>query len=95
MMRAPTGSVDYVEFEIRQALTTKKKIIPILVGASEMPTASQLPASIAPVAYLHAIDIRGDDFHRMRDQVDKLIGEIRATKRTFVQVLRIMTSNDT
>ena len=70
------SSIDYVEFELQLALSLRKKIIPILVGDEKMPDAAVLPASIRNIAFLQALDFRGDDFHRLRVHFDRLLSEI-------------------
>ena len=58
---------DYVRFEVETALRRKIPVIPLLVGASEMPLPSDLPDNITDFAYRNAVRIdSGRDFdHHM------------------------------
>jgi hypothetical protein len=48
---------DHVRLEIETALTRKLRVIPILVDEARMPRANQLPATLAPLARLNAVEI--------------------------------------
>lgn len=55
---------DHVRIEIESALSSKAKVIPVLLSPAAMPTASDLPASIRRLAELNALTVRPDpDFN--------------------------------
>jgi len=53
---------DWVRLEIKQALTTKKRVIPLLVRDAVMPTTGQLPKPIRGLAALQSVKIRSEDW---------------------------------
>lgn len=48
---------DFVRMEVEAALARNIRVIPVLVGDAEMPTAADLPASMAPLLRRHAYAI--------------------------------------
>jgi hypothetical protein len=48
---------DFVRREIEQALHQGISVIPLLIGGARMPSAEELPASLAPLASLRALEI--------------------------------------
>ena len=62
---------DFVRIEIEAALSKGIPIVPILIGRVSMPTESELPSTLAELAYRNAISVDlGRDFH---NNVDRLI----------------------
>ncbi len=63
---------DFVRIEVESALARKDcMVVPVLLDGAKMPTANQLPESLRPLAFRHALVIRDDpDFHR---DVDRLL----------------------
>jgi formylglycine-generating enzyme required for sulfatase activity len=62
---------DLVRIEVEAALERDLPVIPILIDRATMPGEADLPPSLAPLAYRHAINVdQGPDFHY---QVDRLI----------------------
>jgi hypothetical protein len=53
---------DFVRSEIAAALSRGTKVIPVLVGGAEMPTAAQLPADLAAFARCQAVAIQDHAF---------------------------------
>lgn len=51
---------DYVRREIESALKSNMRVIPILLGDTQMPDAKALPATIAKLAYINAARLRPD-----------------------------------
>jgi hypothetical protein len=49
---------DMVRLEIKSALDTKKKIVPMMFGGTKMPKPRELPKDIAPLVRRNGIDIR-------------------------------------
>jgi hypothetical protein len=49
---------DFVRIEIETAMQRKVPVMPILVQGAEMPSAQQLPESLAPFAYRQALHVR-------------------------------------
>jgi hypothetical protein len=66
---------DFVRIEIEAALNQNKRVIPVLVGDSEMPSAEELPESLQPLARRHALRVTHE---RYRSDVE---GLIKALKR--------------
>ena len=68
---------DYLRLEVETVLSKKIPVIPLLVGGAQMPTPSDLPETVADLAYRHAIVVRpGRDFDR---DIDTLISDISRT----------------
>jgi Tol biopolymer transport system component len=53
---------DFVRLEIEAALAQKVRVIPILVEGAEMPTADELPASLAPLSRRQALELSSSRF---------------------------------
>jgi hypothetical protein len=64
---------DYARIELEEGLQRVVPIIPVLVGDARMPTASELPPSIAPLSRLQAIEISDE---RWQFDVERLIRAI-------------------
>jgi hypothetical protein len=61
--RASSGN-DYLRREIGAGLRRKMAVIPVLVGDARMPAAADLPADLAELSFLNAIEIRDESFDR-------------------------------
>jgi TIR domain len=68
---------DDVRAEVRSALASAPLVIPVLVGGARMPTGSELPVDLAPVALLQAVTIRDETWHRDVDELVSAIGGAR------------------
>jgi pterin-4a-carbinolamine dehydratase len=66
---------DWVRREIETAITDKKKILPVLLGDVEMPTAGALPAEIVKLSDHQALRIRQDSW---LDDFQKLVARIES-----------------
>jgi len=64
---------DFVRREIRGGLGAGVTLIPVLVGGSSMPAASDLPPDIADLASKQAWELRDKGFHRYVDQMVALV----------------------
>lgn len=65
MQRRLDDPRDFVRIEIEAALQRDIPIIPVLVQGAAMPDPEQLPDSLRPLAYRHAVPVRHDpDFHQ-------------------------------
>ena len=61
---------DFVRIEIETALTRGVPVIPVLVAGALMPTAAQLPETLAAFAFRQGTAVRPDpDFHRDMDRL--------------------------
>jgi hypothetical protein len=49
---------DFVRIEIASALSSGKRVIPVLVNEAQMPCASDLPPSLKELARRQAVEIR-------------------------------------
>jgi serine/threonine-protein kinase len=55
---------DFVRIELEAALSRDIPVVPVLVGHAAIPVASQLPESLAAMAFRQSIEVRPDpDFH--------------------------------
>ncbi len=67
---------DFVRIELEAALARGVPLIPVLVSGAVMPTAGQLPHSLAEFAYRQGTAVRPDpDFHR---DMDRLVASLQA-----------------
>jgi multiple sugar transport system substrate-binding protein len=68
---------DYVRLEIETALTRKIRVIPILVDDARMPDFDELPATLADLVYLQAVQINPLTFdtNRLISTVGKILAE--------------------
>ncbi|HAG77043.1 MAG TPA: toll/interleukin-1 receptor domain-containing protein, partial [Thauera sp.] len=67
---------DMVRLEVEMALARGQNVVPLLVQGARMPSAAQLPAPLAPLAYRNALPVRPDpDF---RGDVLRLVEALRA-----------------
>lgn len=68
---------DYVRLEIETALKHGKRVIPVLIGDTQMPPAEALPEPIRHLAYRNATRVRPDpDFHNdMKRLIQALVVE--------------------
>jgi len=55
-----SSETDFVRAELHEALLQKKRLIPVLVGDTRMPTAEALPPELESLAYLNALRLRPD-----------------------------------
>jgi hypothetical protein len=61
---------DYVRIELEAALQRDIPVIPVLVRGAEIPDASELPTTLAALAYRNGLPVRPDpDFHRDMDRL--------------------------
>jgi hypothetical protein len=83
---APDGSrrldhpEDFVRLEIEAALQRKVLLIPILIDGVEMPTADDLPESIASLSRRQALQVSP---HRFRADTDRLLEVVDRTLRNL------------
>ena len=66
---------DFVAIEIAAALTRDIRVIPVLVNGASMPKASELPASLKPLARRQAAEVRDLHFGRDGEALVKTINE--------------------
>jgi TIR domain len=83
---------DFVQLELVSALRRSVPVIPVLVGGAKMPRPDDLPAALAPLAHLNAIEIF-DQLYRdsIRHLVDTL-SPLMHPKRGFWQWIGPITS---
>jgi TIR domain-containing protein len=65
---------DFVRLEVASALRQKIPVIPVLVGGAKMPSPDDLPAPLAPLAQINAIEIFDQLF---RDSVRHLVDALQ------------------
>jgi hypothetical protein len=88
---------DYVRFELETALGRRLHIVPVLVDGASVPSATELPESLARLAHLNAIspalDPLGDGVEPLARKIEKIVNP--ATKRLFGRVdARKMTASN-
>src|SRR5262249_22793083 len=72
---------DFVAIEIEAALARNILVIPVLVDGTHMPKASELPASLRPLALRNAIQIRNTNFGSDAEQLITKLREALALGR--------------
>lgn len=74
---------DFVRIEIEMALGRSIPIVPVLLGAAEMPKVEDLPTCLAPLASFNAAHIElGRDFHAHTERLIRHIeGHLNADQR--------------
>ncbi len=73
---------DLVRIEIETALSARVPVMPVLVNGARMPTASELPASIANLPFINAVEVKsGADFHAQIRQLIRSIDRLVAFNR--------------
>jgi hypothetical protein len=70
-------SDDPVRVEVETTLSSRRAVMPVLVNGARMPTEADVPDSLKPLPYLHAVEVRsGDDFssdfRRLCRAIDRL-----------------------
>src|SRR5580658_7094768 len=66
---------DFVRIELEAALARDIPVVPVLVAHAPIPLASELPASLAPMAFRQSIEVRPDpDFH---NDATRLVSALR------------------
>lgn len=73
--RRLTREDDWVRIEVESGLKGDKIVIPVLIEGAEMPTAVQLPESIADLRSRQSIEIHG---HYFAEDMNKLVAEMRS-----------------
>lgn len=73
---------DFVRLEIQAALDRNLRVIPVLVQGARMPSAAQLPESIAELSHRNALEISDT---RWRHDVERLIAALQG-KRPDMEV---------
>jgi TIR domain len=77
---------DVITQEIRTAMASKLPILPVLVDGASMPGESQLPASLASLSSLNAIDLRHTSFDRDLQAVnDHLVETLGGAKESMIE----------
>src|SRR5438876_2752085 len=83
-LAAATGPNDFVRVEIEAALTRGVQVIPVLVDGARMPTAAELPPSLAALAQRPPLGLGAAnpeaDVSRMIQVLDQGIAERQATQ---------------
>ena len=74
-------SDDFVAIEIAAALARNILVIPVLVDSTHMPNASELPASLKPLALRNAIQVRNTNFGSDAEQLITKMREALALGR--------------
>jgi hypothetical protein len=72
---------DPVRDEVETMLANRRAVMPVLVNGARMPTATEVPDSLRPFRYLHAIAVRsGDEFS---SDINRLFRAIDALTAKF------------
>src|SRR5262245_41549212 len=70
--RAESGA-DFVRTEIGAALKRRVIVIPVLMGGATMPAAADLPAELAELSLLNAVEIRDEHFDQDVEELEKFL----------------------
>jgi hypothetical protein len=74
---------DFVRLEIEAALARNVRVIPVLVSGAQMPGASDLPSTLAPLVARQALELSPNSFDSdMRRLLRALVTEIQAPSAT-------------
>jgi hypothetical protein len=75
---------DFVRLEIEAALARNVRVIPVLVDGAAMPSAEELPDSLARLAHRQALELSPDRFEfettRLLRRLDEVLAEIKAAQ---------------
>jgi hypothetical protein len=69
---------DFVRMEVRQALKSETRVLPVLANGAFMPVPAALPEDIRRITALNGVSVRHSDFER---DVDHLLDVIFARKK--------------
>jgi TIR domain/HEAT repeats len=76
---------DFVRLEIEAALTRNVRVIPILLGAAQVPRADELPASLAKLPRRQALKVRAEQFdydtRRLLEALERVLAEAPERRR--------------
>lgn len=75
---------DFVRLEIEAALARAIRVIPVLVGTSPMPKATDLPPSLAPLVRRHALEVSPNRFDADTARLLRVLGRTLAEVRNEV-----------
>jgi hypothetical protein len=75
---------DYVRLEVDAALNRDVRVVPVLVEGAAMPTPDELPESLAPLSFRHAVAL-GSNFH---SDVSDLITRLEKVEHAQTQASR-------
>lgn len=64
---------DTVRLEVREALVSDARVIPVLVGGAPFPTAEQIPEELHPLLQLNALEISDS---RWDTDMERLLGDV-------------------
>ena len=67
--------MDFVRLEVGTALERNIRVIPVLVGGSEMPGVEQLPSALATLSRRNAFELNDTRFHSDVDQLVEFLKE--------------------
>jgi WD40 repeat protein len=86
---------DYVRLEIETALTRNIRVIPILVDEAPMPTADELPPTMAPLVRRQAVEINPHTFDtkRLIATVHKTLAELKVSDTATGSASQTSTAN--
>jgi hypothetical protein len=65
---------DYVRIEVSRSLARSIRVVPVLVGGAALPSATELPEAVGPLARRQAVQLRDTTWH---DDVEGLIRHLR------------------
>jgi tetratricopeptide (TPR) repeat protein len=83
-------SDDVLRMEVHKAISSEGTVIPVLVGASTMPSSDDLPEPLKPLAKLQAISLHDDKWN---SQVEVLMERLRDIIQPTVEDLSLPQVN--
>jgi type II secretory pathway pseudopilin PulG len=86
------NAADVVRVALEAAFKKRRRVVPVLIGGAEMPTAEQLPLTLRPLATLAPVRIQNDSFQAdVEGLVKSLKGSVggKTLPQTFWPVIAI------
>jgi tetratricopeptide (TPR) repeat protein len=65
---------DWNRVELEQALTSRRRVIPVLIDGAQMPRESDLPETLRPLTRLNALKLRDDDWESDIEKLVRAVG---------------------
>lgn len=84
--------MDFVRLEVATALERNIRVIPVLVGGSQMPGVEQLPSDLATLSRRNAFELSDTRFH---SDVDQLVESLKEFLKTAKAVPAATTDRST
>ena len=71
---------DMVAWEVAHSLATGRPVLPVLVSGARMPAANEVPAGVAPLTRINALELRHESFKRDIVQLEEHLEGVAAKR---------------